>query len=183
MYALDFLTDAGAMSRLIVLTAACAAAVATCAAAAPPAPARLLRARAAVNVSYNHRGFMLDSEPMLWIAGSMHYPRFTPGLWPNAMRLAKEMGMNAVTSYVVRTNPEPVTRADRITDCALLVDAPREQFWNLHEPEPGKYDFSGRRNITAFLQEAHDADLLVHLRFGPCASYLAGALLPPLGWL
>ena len=41
--------------------------------------------------------------------------------------------MNAVTSYV---------------------------FWNLHEPERGVYDFSGRRNITRFLQEAHDAGLL-----------------------
>ena len=36
-----------------------------------------------------------------------------------------------------------------------IVDA---QFWDLHEPEPGSYDFSGRRNISAFLQEAHDAN-------------------------
>jgi beta-galactosidase GanA len=55
-------------------------------------------------VSYDHRGFLIDSEPTLWIAGSMHYPRFTPGLWPNAMSLAKEMGMNAITSYVVRAS-------------------------------------------------------------------------------
>eukprot|EP01043_Picozoa_sp_COSAG02_P106231 COSAG02_NODE_42230_length_386_cov_0.951220_1_plen_101_part_01 len=67
------------------------------------APARLLRARPPMNVSYDHRGFLLDSQPTLWIAGSVHYPRLTPGLWPNAMRLAKDMGMNAITSYVVRT--------------------------------------------------------------------------------
>ena len=30
----------------------------------------------------------------------MHYPRFTPGLWQNAMRLAKDIGMNAITIYV-----------------------------------------------------------------------------------
>ena len=80
-------------------------------AAGAVAPARLLRARPALNVSYDHRGFLLDSEPALWIAGSMHYPRFTPGEWPNAMRLAKDMGMNAITSYVVRGLPEPAPSA------------------------------------------------------------------------
>ena len=87
-------------------------------------------------------GHLTDPRLLLprWIAGSMHYPRFTPGLWRNAMRLAKDIGMNAITSYV---------------------------FWDLHEPARGRYDFAGRRNISAFLQAAHDEGLMVHLRFGP----------------
>ena len=102
-------------------------------------PARLLRPRVR-SVSYNHRGLLFDGEPTLWVSGSMHYQRFTPGLWPNALRLAKEANMNGITSYVM---------------------------WNLHEPLRGQYDFTGQSNVSAFLQAAHDAGLMVHLRFGP----------------
>ena len=96
--------------------------------------------RAPTKVSYNHRSLTIDGEPTLWLAGSVHYPRFTPGMWPHALALAKEAGLNGITSYV---------------------------FWNLHEEVRGTYDYSGRRNVSAFLQAAHDAGLWVHLRFGP----------------
>ena len=97
-----------ALALLLTLALACSGTVGT--PTGTPAPGRLLRPRPPVNVSYNHRGLLIDGSPTLWIAGSMHYARFTPGLWPNALRLAKEVGMNGVTSYVM---------------------------WNLHEPRRG----------------------------------------------
>ena len=101
----------------------------------------LQRPRAAQRISYTHRSLEIDGEPTLWLAGSVHYPRFTPQMWPRAMELAKAGGLNAITTYV---------------------------FWNLHEPVRGAaYDFSGRKNVSAFLQAAHDEGLYVHLRFGP----------------
>ena len=64
-----------AMVMVVMVVTVCAAPLSVAV-----APARLLRARPAMNVSYDHRGFLLDSQPTLWIAGSVHYPRLTPGL-------------------------------------------------------------------------------------------------------
>jgi len=46
-------------------------------------------------------------------------------------------------------------------------------FWNYHEPVPGVEDYSGRGNITQFLQLAAANNLFVNLRFGPyvCAEW------------
>jgi len=45
--------------------------------------------------------------------------------------------------------------------------------WNFHEPVPRVYDFATERNVTAFIQTAHDLELLVLLRPGPyvCAEW------------
>lgn len=50
--------------------------------------------------------------------------------------------------------------------------------WNYHEPEPGIYNFNGSRDLTAFLNEAAKANLLVILRPGPyiCAEWEMGGL-------
>lgn len=51
-------------------------------------------------------------------------------------------------------------------------------FWNVHEPQPGVYDFSGRLDIVTFLQQAQAAGLYVTLRVGPyvCAEWNYGGL-------
>ena len=41
--------------------------------------------------------------------------------------------------------------------------------WNLHEPEPGVYNFEGFADIETFLEIANDLDLLVLFRPGPYA--------------
>jgi len=43
--------------------------------------------------------------------------------------------------------------------------------WNVHEPQPGVYDFSGQNNLSYFLQLAQDTGLSVILRAGP---YICG---------
>lgn len=45
--------------------------------------------------------------------------------------------------------------------------------WNYHEPQPGVYDFSGDRDVEAFLDLAAELGLLVILRPGPyiCAEW------------
>lgn len=43
--------------------------------------------------------------------------------------------------------------------------------WNLHEPLPGQFDFSGRLDVEAFVEMAHSLGLLVILRPGP---YICG---------
>jgi hypothetical protein len=85
------------------------------------------------------------------ISGAIHYPRSTPGMWPYIMKMAKSQGLNTIQTYV---------------------------FWNFHEPKQGVLDFSGRGNLSLFLEEAANAGLFVNLRVGPyiCAEWNYGGL-------
>ena len=45
--------------------------------------------------------------------------------------------------------------------------------WNLHEPQPGVYDFNGQQDLEEFIRLANSYGLLVILRVGPyiCAEW------------
>ena len=90
--------------------------------------------------------FLLDGKPFQIISGEMHYPRVPRAYWRARFRMAKAMGLNAITTYV---------------------------FWNENEPEPGVYDFSGQRDVAEFIREAQSEGLYVILRPGPyvCAEW------------
>jgi beta-galactosidase len=51
-------------------------------------------------------------------------------------------------------------------------------FWNVHEPKPGVYDFSGQYDVAAFVRIAQQEGLYVILRPGPyaCAEWDLGGL-------
>ena len=65
------------------------------------------------------------------------------------MEMAKAMGLNTIATYV---------------------------FWNVHEPQPGVYNFSGDADLSAFLKLAQEEHLYVLLRAGPysCAEWECG---------
>jgi len=90
--------------------------------------------------------FLLDGKPFQIIAGSMHYPRMPRADWRIRLRMAKAMGLNTITTYT---------------------------FWNENEPEPGVFDFAGRRDVAEFIREAQSEGLYVILRPGPyvCAEW------------
>src|SRR6478609_8093343 len=50
--------------------------------------------------------------------------------------------------------------------------------WNFHELAPGEWDFTGRRDVAAFLDLAHETGLAVIARPGPyiCSEWDGGAL-------
>jgi len=52
--------------------------------------------------------------------------------------------------------------------------------WNLHEPRPGAFDFTGRLDVHRFLRLAQKLDLYVILRPGPyiCSEWDFGGLPP-----
>jgi beta-galactosidase len=90
--------------------------------------------------------FTLDGKPFRVLAGEMHYARVPRAYWRDRLRMAKAMGLNTITTYV---------------------------FWNVHEPQPGVYDFSGNNDIAEFVREAQQEGLYVNLRPGPysCAEW------------
>jgi beta-galactosidase len=93
--------------------------------------------------------FQLDGQPYQIISGEMHYPRIPRAYWRNRFLMAKAMGLNTITTYV---------------------------FWNVHEPQPGQYDFSGNNDVAEFVREAQQEGLNVILRPGPyvCAEWEFG---------
>ena len=86
--------------------------------------------------------FMLDGKPFQIISGEMHYARVPRAYWRLRLKMAKAMGLNAITTYV---------------------------FWNVHEQQPGTYDFSGQYDVAEFIREAQQEGLYVILRPGPYA--------------
>lgn len=93
--------------------------------------------------------FQFDGHPYQILSGEMHYPRVPRAYWRDRFRKARAMGLNTITTYV---------------------------FWNLHEPRPGVYDFSGDNDVAEYIREAQQEGLNVILRPGPyvCAEWDLG---------
>lgn len=99
--------------------------------------------------SYNDNDFLLDGKPFQMISGEIHYPRVPKEAWRHRMKMAKAMGLNTIGTYV---------------------------FWNQHEPQKGKYDFTGNNDIASFVKIAQEEGLWVVLRPSPyvCAEWEFG---------
>ena len=93
--------------------------------------------------------FVYDKKPTRIISGEMHYNRIPHEYWRHRLQMLKAMGLNTVATYV---------------------------FWNSHEPEPGKWDFSGDKNLREYIKTAQEEGLHVILRVGPyaCAEWEFG---------
>jgi beta-galactosidase len=95
--------------------------------------------------------FMRDGKPYQIISGTIHYPRVPRQYWRDRLKKARAMGLNTIETYA---------------------------FWNLHEPSPGVFDFSGNNDIATFVRMAQEEGLNVIVRPGPyiCAEWEAGGL-------
>jgi len=104
---------------------------------------------APVTVAGDH--FQQNGKPFQIISGTIHYPRVPRAYWRDRLQKARAMGLNTVETYV---------------------------FWNLHEPKPHQFDFSGQLDVAAFVRMAQEEGLNVILRPGPyvCAEWEAGGL-------
>jgi beta-galactosidase len=90
--------------------------------------------------------FRLDGKPFQILCGELHYPRIPREYWRHRLELARAMGLNTVCLYL---------------------------FWNYHETAPGKFDFTGDRDVVAFTRLCQELGLWVILRPGPysCAEW------------
>jgi beta-galactosidase len=95
--------------------------------------------------------FVLDGKPFVIRSGEMHYQRVPHQYWHDRMKKMRALGLNTLTTYV---------------------------FWNVHEPKPGVWDFTGDRDLGAYLKAAQEEGLFVLLRPGPyvCAEWDLGGL-------
>lgn len=100
-------------------------------------------------VSLGGGHFILDGQPVQIISGSIHFARVPQADWPKRLAMARAMGLNAISVYV---------------------------FWNIEEPQPNQWDFTGQGDVAQFIRDAQKAGLYVILRPGPyaCAEWSLG---------
>lgn len=93
--------------------------------------------------------FLLNGKEFMIHSGELHYPRVPSEYWKHRLQMMKAMGLNTVTTYV---------------------------FWNYHEESPGKWNFSGEKDLRKFIKTAQEVGLYVIIRPGPyvCAEWEFG---------
>ncbi|XP_043093436.1 beta-galactosidase [Puntigrus tetrazona] len=103
------------------------------------------------SIDYHRNSFIKDGEPFRYISGSIHYSRIPSVYWKDRLLKMYMAGLNAIQTYVP---------------------------WSFHETVPGRYDFSGDRDLGHFLQLCREIGLLVIMRPGPyiCAEWDMGGL-------
>jgi beta-galactosidase len=119
-------------------------------------PAGLVSALAAAkeparSFAVGNADFLLDGKPFQIRCGEMHAPRIPREYWQHRLKMCKAMGLNAVCAYL---------------------------FWNMHEPRPGQFEWSGQADAAEFCRLAQREGLWVILRPGPyaCAEWEMGGL-------
>ncbi|QEU85579.1 glycoside hydrolase family 35 protein [Streptomyces viridosporus] len=119
----------------------------------PPAPSADGKRH---RVGFDRYSLLVDGRRLVLWSGEVHPFRLpSPSLWRDVLQKLRAHGHNAVTVHVP---------------------------WNHHSPAPGRYDFTGVRDLDLFLRTAAEERLYVVLRPGPggAADVDAGGL--P-GWL
>ena len=93
--------------------------------------------------------FLLDGQRFQIRCGEVHAPRVPREYWRHRLQMCKAMGLNTVCAYL---------------------------FWNMHEPRPGHFDWSGQADAAEFCRIAQQEGLWVILRPGPysCAEWEMG---------
>ncbi len=106
-------------------------------------------------VTYDRYSFLIDGQRVFLTSGSIHYFRVPRALWRERLEQAKAAGLNAIQFYVA---------------------------WNWHEAAPGRFDFTGERDLDHFMTLAEEMGFYLVARPGPyiCAEWDFGGF-PP--WL
>jgi beta-galactosidase len=105
--------------------------------------------RAAHTFAIGTNDFLLDGQRFQIRCGEIHAARVPREYWRQRLKMAKAMGLNTVCAYL---------------------------FWNLHEPKPGEFVWSGQADDAEFCRIAQEEGLWVILRPGPyaCAEWEMG---------
>ena len=95
--------------------------------------------------------FLLNGKPFVVRAGELHYPRIPREYWEHRIQMCKAMGMNTICIYL---------------------------FWNYHEQQQGKYDFTGQADVAEFVRLIQKNGMYCIVRPGPyvCAEWDMGGL-------
>lgn len=104
---------------------------------------------AASSINFDGRGFLIHGKRTFVASGGMEYTRIPRALWRDRLLRLKRAGFNCVEIYT---------------------------FWDVHEPRPSEFDFSGNADLDAFLKTVQSLGLYAIVRVGPyvCAEWDSG---------
>lgn len=91
-------------------------------------------------LGWNETCLLLDGRPWMPVMGELHYTRIPREQWRSVLLKMKAGGLEVVASYV---------------------------FWIHHEETEGQWDWSGRRDLRAFVETCADLGLKAVIRCGP----------------
>jgi hypothetical protein len=92
------------------------------------------------NITFDPQSFIVDGQRIWLVSGSIHYPRVPHELWRSRIRAAKQAGLNCIDTCV---------------------------FWNVHEPQPGRFRFDGDADLRRFVELIGAERMYCILRPGP----------------
>jgi len=104
---------------------------------------------ASTAINFDNRGFLINGQRTFILSASVEYARVPRALWRDRLLRIKRSGFNCIELYT---------------------------FWNFHEIQEGKFDFTGDKDLGAFLDLAHELGLYATVRVGPyvCAEWENG---------
>ncbi|HVU59069.1 MAG TPA: alpha-N-acetylglucosaminidase TIM-barrel domain-containing protein [Puia sp.] len=97
-------------------------------------------------IDLDSKGFLVNGKRTFLVSAGLEYARIPHALWRDRLLRLKRAGFNCIEIYT---------------------------FWNWHEPQEGKFDFSGDHDLGAFLRLAGSMGLYAIVRVGPyyCAEW------------
>ena len=91
-------------------------------------------------INFDGKGFLVNGKRTYIVAGELQYPRTPRAMWRDRLLRIKRAGYNTIQTYA---------------------------FWNYHEPREGQFDFTGEKDLDAFLKLVHSLNMYAIVRMGP----------------
>ncbi len=91
-------------------------------------------------INFDGRGFLIHGKRTFIVSGELQYPRTPRAMWHDRLLRIKRAGYNTVQTYA---------------------------FWNYHEPQEGHFEFTGEKDLNAYLQLIHSMGMYAIVRMGP----------------
>lgn len=91
-------------------------------------------------ITHDGQSFLVDNRRLWLVGGGLDYARIPAELWASRIAAVRQAGCNTIS-----------------TACP----------WFLHEPRPGRFEFTGQADVRTFVELCRDAGLFVLLRVGP----------------
>jgi beta-galactosidase len=97
-------------------------------------------------VDFDSKGFLINGKRTFIVSAGLEYARIPRQLWHDRLLRIKMAGFNCVEIYTI---------------------------WNFHEPQEGKFDFTGDHDLNLFLKEVKELGMYAIVRVGPyyCAEW------------
>lgn len=91
-------------------------------------------------IAVNNFYLTIGDKPVIPITGEFHFSRYPQQYWDESIKKMKAGGITIIATYV---------------------------FWNLHEEEEGKFEWTGDKNVRAFVELCKKNDVYAVVRIGP----------------